>query len=202
MAENNDSVCVTAGERGDGEVAQSEKQRDGLMKSWKRQEIDLYSPLILCSVWLLEGKHMCLCAHGSLYSRTVIHRLTDEYGTSPVRHINRLISHGDTDVQSIRHFSAILKDRRRDEGGWLSKGNWKGERNRMRHETEWWRENERDWQTSTREEEQDVCHGFVLWCPCPPLVCRDAGNNVIICMEESLRDTRVMPCEQRDSVQM
>lgn len=40
MGENNHSVCVTAGERGDGEVAgrrrimrESEKQRDGLMKT-------------------------------------------------------------------------------------------------------------------------------------------------------------------------
>lgn len=162
-------MCVTAGERGDGEVAQSEKQRDGLMKTWKRQEIDLYSPLILCSVWLLEGKHMCLCVHGSIYSRTVIHRLTDEYGTSPVHHISRLISHGETDIQSIRHFSTILKDRLRDEGGWLSKGNWEGERKRMRHnETEWRWENERDRQTSTIEEERDVGSGFVLWCLYPP----------------------------------
>ncbi len=35
-----------------------------------------------------------------------------------------------------------------------------------------------------------------------PLVWRDAWNNVIICMEESLWNTRVTHCEQCASLQM
>lgn len=119
---------------GGGRSWEREKHRDWLMKTWKRQEMDLYSQLILRSVWLLEGEQMCLLAHGSHYSRAMIHRLTDEYGTSPVRHISRFISHRETDIQSIRHFSAALKDGGEgwvgDEGWWQRK---EGLRDRMRN---------------------------------------------------------------------
>lgn len=166
VAEYNHSMRVTAGERGDGEVALRrkimrgrEKPRDGLMKTWKRQEMDLYSPLILRSVWLLEGKQMCLRAHGSLYSRTVIHRLSDEYGTSPVRHISRLISHRETVNPSLLHYS----ERQREEGeGWQRKG---GPRDRMRNVmkvTEWQRENEREWQSEDNKSRRTGC----LWWVC------------------------------------
>lgn len=145
-----------------------ERQRDGLMKTWKRQEMDLYSPLILRSVWLLEGKQMCLRAHGSLYSHTVIHRLADEYGTSPVRHISRLISHRETDIQSIRHFYTTLKDRGRGERwGWVTEK--RGLRDRMRNvmkATEWQRENDRV--RITWGGKLDVCGEFVFWCSYPP----------------------------------
>lgn len=40
------------------------------------------------------------------------HELADEYGTSSARRISRLVSHRETDIQSILPFSAALKDER------------------------------------------------------------------------------------------